>query len=118
MMSLATLGFGLTKANWMGKFFVYWLPVWTVVRNKQMSQTKSVAKHFERWITSNIPARFLSNYITAQTIYFTRQRVFTLYACVRACVFWCWSVAAMCITIQTITTLHYAFIQMIKRRNN
>lgn len=51
MMSLATLGFGLTKANWMGKFFVYWLPVWTVVRNKQMSQTKSVAKHFERWIT-------------------------------------------------------------------
>jgi len=49
MMSLATLGFGLTKANWMGKFFVYWLPVWTVVRNKQMSQTKSVAKHFERY---------------------------------------------------------------------
>lgn len=39
-------------------------------------------------------------------------------ACVRAWVFWCWSVAAMCITIQTITTLHYAFIQMIKRRNN
>ena len=60
MVSLSTLGFGLTKANWMGKFFVYWLPVWTVVRNKEMSQTKTVAKHFDRWVYDTVRAAYWS----------------------------------------------------------